>query len=59
MPRTIGNWFTLIDSLFQPPDGDGYQVKVHGPCLAQWMEFVQADWDDVDAIYMDHETMGC
>lgn len=52
----IRAWAVLVSSLF---DWNGHRgIEVPGTDLSEWLALVHADYDDVDAILLDLETIG-
>lgn len=52
----LSTWEILLDSLW---DWDGevpYQIP--GPNLPEWLGVIEHDYEDVDRIYVDAETIG-
>ena len=49
-------WYPLLNSLY---DGERYTGRqLPGSCITEWLEYIQHDWDAVDALYLDHEVIG-
>lgn len=49
--------YTLLLDWIWDWDGVGY-VRVPGADLQEWLALVQSDWDDVDRLYTEYETIG-
>ena len=49
-------WAILIVSLFDW--GNRGAVKVPGPCVDEWLALAGCDFDDVDRMILDGETIG-
>lgn len=45
-------WHSLWD------DGHNVVERVPGTCVIECLSYVRHDYDDVDRIYIDHETIG-
>lgn len=57
----ILSWSILIDSLWDAgrlrrgvPDAH----RLPGPSLPEWLGIVQKDFDEVDRLYLDSDTLG-
>ena len=46
----------LMDSLYD--ENHRGVRRILGVVIADWLSLVESDYDEVDAIYIDHETMG-
>lgn len=49
-------WETLVDTLWDW--GEGEVQKVPGVCLVEFINLAQHDYDDIDRLYIQHETIG-
>ncbi len=52
----VSTWSDLIDSLYDPNHERNHPVP--GTFLDEWLHLVNSDYDEIDAIYIDHETQG-
>lgn len=60
MPRTtdvsLNEWAIHVNALFDRGRGSSHQLP--GTDLYELLCLVQCDYDDVDRLYIDHETVG-
>lgn len=56
MPTPLTTWAMLLCSL---GDWNGeFSQPLLGVDIGEWLALVKHDWDEVDAIYLDAETIG-
>ena len=56
MPYSAEQWNKLV---WQLKDWNGHRyMLVPGVCLLEWLQYVQYDYDDVDRVYIDADTIG-
>jgi hypothetical protein len=57
MGMSVSDWSNLIDSLFDCGEG-GLSFLLPGSDLGEWLCLIQHDYDEVDRLYLDYETIG-
>lgn len=56
MGMSVSEWSNLIDSLWD--EGRELCHMIPGASLGEWLSLVQHDYDEVDRLYLDHDTIG-
>jgi hypothetical protein len=55
------SWFALFDSLWywlKKDEGSGRAQLVNGVCIEEWIRLWEHDWDEVDRLLLEYETIG-